>query len=171
MGGACPRWASVIYVKLTYGDVVLIDAAASLTATAAATPDAAVVAARRVRVPQPAGSRCGSLGAAERSRRAPATTIARITQPLPRAESWPPPDGDRPGPRRAATAKAVDDEAAARAMCVAYCACCWNSSIGLPEGSSISTWSPPTPLMISLRRLTPAERSRSNSPCRSETCN
>src|SRR6266851_5926715 len=31
----------------------------------------------------------------------------------------------------------------------------WNSSIGLPEGSSTNAWLPPTPWMMSLRKRTP----------------
>jgi hypothetical protein len=44
-----------------------------------------------------------------------------------------------------------------------------NSSTGLPEGSSITTCLPPTPVTSSFRTWTPAARSRSTMPARSAT--
>ena len=47
--------------------------------------------------------------------------------------------------------------------------CGWNSSIGLPEGSSTNAWLPPTPWMMSLRKRTPWPRSSSTVAARSFT--
>ena len=46
----------------------------------------------------------------------------------------------------------------------------WNSSTGLPEGSSRMICEPPGPVMMSLRNLSPTPRRRSTSAARSSTC-
>src|SRR6266540_4158418 len=78
---------------------------------------------------------------------------ARATDPAPRSEHV-----EEPWPARVGGCTSAQDAG-------------WNSSMGLPAGSSSRICDPPGPVTISFRKDSPAARSRSTSAARSSTTN